>query len=202
MKAVRRGNDLTDTGEGGKSIYEEPFNDEFHTRLRFCGRDLIAIANAGKDDNDSQFFFTLGSTPELQNKHRIFGRVTGESIYSMFKLEEALVDESWTAEQHVKLRFYPNDRRVVWRGVAELVKARATPAPPSGRIVSSWLDLIGRWIRKIARTELASFEAIRRNVAGCCGVDRHLAQLLPATGQPNPMRLGRSAVINSPLPRA
>ncbi|OAD56488.1 Peptidyl-prolyl cis-trans isomerase CWC27 like protein [Eufriesea mexicana] len=94
MKAVRRGNDLTDTGEGGKSIYEEPFNDEFHTRLRFCGRDLIAIANAGKDDNDSQFFFTLGSTPELQNKHRIFGRVTGESIYSMFKLEEALVDEN------------------------------------------------------------------------------------------------------------
>ncbi|OAD54037.1 Peptidyl-prolyl cis-trans isomerase CWC27 like protein [Eufriesea mexicana] len=30
----------------------------------------------------------------LQNKHTIFGRVTGESIYSMLKLEEALVDEN------------------------------------------------------------------------------------------------------------
>ncbi|OAD53530.1 Peptidyl-prolyl cis-trans isomerase CWC27 like protein [Eufriesea mexicana] len=33
------------------------------------------------------------STPDLQNKHTIFGRVTGESIYSMLKLEEALVNE-------------------------------------------------------------------------------------------------------------
>ncbi|OAD60507.1 Peptidyl-prolyl cis-trans isomerase CWC27 like protein [Eufriesea mexicana] len=28
--------------------------------------------NAGKDDNGSQFFFTLSSTPDLQNKHTIF----------------------------------------------------------------------------------------------------------------------------------
>ncbi|OAD56578.1 Peptidyl-prolyl cis-trans isomerase CWC27 like protein [Eufriesea mexicana] len=68
--------------------------DEFHTRLRFCRRDLITMANVGKDDNGSQFFFTLNCTPELQNKHTIFGEVTGESIYSMLKLEEALADEN------------------------------------------------------------------------------------------------------------
>ncbi|OAD52017.1 Peptidyl-prolyl cis-trans isomerase CWC27 like protein [Eufriesea mexicana] len=56
--------------------------------------DLIAMANAGKDDCISQFFLTLSSTPDLQNKHAIFGRVTGESIYSMLKLEEALVHET------------------------------------------------------------------------------------------------------------
>ncbi|OAD52861.1 Peptidyl-prolyl isomerase cwc27 [Eufriesea mexicana] len=49
---------------------------------------------AGKDDNDSQFFFTLSSTPDLQNKHTLFGKFTGETIYIMFKFGEALVDEN------------------------------------------------------------------------------------------------------------
>ncbi|CAL1684793.1 unnamed protein product [Lasius platythorax] len=91
---IAQGGDPTGTGEGGESIYGQPFKDEFHTRLRFCRRGLLAMANAGKDDNGSQFFFTLGSTPELQNKHTIFGKVTGETIYNMLKLEDALVDEN------------------------------------------------------------------------------------------------------------
>ncbi|OAD57829.1 Peptidyl-prolyl cis-trans isomerase CWC27 like protein [Eufriesea mexicana] len=52
------------------------------------------MANAGKDDNGSQFFFSFSSTPTLQNKHTIFGKVTAEMIYNMLKLEEALVDEN------------------------------------------------------------------------------------------------------------
>lgn len=91
---IAQGGDPTGTGEGGESIYGQPFKDEFHTRLRFCRRGLLAMANAGKDDNGSQFFFTLGSTPELQNKHTIFGKVTGETVYNMLKLEEALIDEN------------------------------------------------------------------------------------------------------------
>ncbi|OAD55919.1 Peptidyl-prolyl cis-trans isomerase CWC27 like protein [Eufriesea mexicana] len=67
---------------------------EFHTRLCFWRRDLIAMANAGKDDNGSQFFFTLSSTSDLQKEHTIFGTLTGETIYNMLKLEEALVDEN------------------------------------------------------------------------------------------------------------
>ncbi|OAD55944.1 Peptidyl-prolyl cis-trans isomerase CWC27 like protein [Eufriesea mexicana] len=53
------------------------------TRFNSCGR----------DNNASQFLFTLGSTSELQSKHTIFGKVTGEPIYNMLKLVEALVDE-------------------------------------------------------------------------------------------------------------
>lgn len=51
------------------------------------------MANAGKDDNSSQFFFTLAPTPDLQNKHTIFGKVTGETIYNMIKLEDTMVDQ-------------------------------------------------------------------------------------------------------------
>ncbi|OAD57497.1 Peptidyl-prolyl cis-trans isomerase CWC27 like protein [Eufriesea mexicana] len=52
--------DFTGIEEGSK-IYGEKFKDEFHTGLRFCQRDLIAMFNAGKDANTSQFLFTLGA---------------------------------------------------------------------------------------------------------------------------------------------
>ena len=41
----------------------------------FFNRGLVCMANAGKDDNGSQFFFTLAATRELQNKHTVFGKV-------------------------------------------------------------------------------------------------------------------------------
>jgi peptidyl-prolyl cis-trans isomerase SDCCAG10 len=50
--------------------------DEFHSRLRFNRRGLVAMANAGPHDNGSQFFFTLGRADELNNKHTIFGKVS------------------------------------------------------------------------------------------------------------------------------
>uniref|UniRef100_A0A8D2KTL2 Spliceosome-associated protein CWC27 homolog n=1 Tax=Varanus komodoensis TaxID=61221 RepID=A0A8D2KTL2_VARKO len=72
---IVQGGDPTGTGLGGESIYGAPFKDEFHSRLRFNRRGLVAMANAGPHDNGSQFFFTLGRADELNNKHTIFGKV-------------------------------------------------------------------------------------------------------------------------------
>ena len=48
------------------------------------------MANGGaKNDNGSQFFLTLGETPELQGKHTMFGRVEGATIYNLMKMGEA-----------------------------------------------------------------------------------------------------------------
>jgi len=91
---IVQGGDPSGTGLGGESIYGEPFRDEFHSRLRFVRRGLLGMANAGRDDNRSQFFFTLSSTPELQNKHTIFAKVTGNTLYNMLKLEDSLVDRN------------------------------------------------------------------------------------------------------------
>ncbi|XP_052743172.1 spliceosome-associated protein CWC27 homolog isoform X2 [Bicyclus anynana] len=88
---IVQGGDPSGDGTGGESVYGDTFKDEFHSRLRFNRRGLVAMANAGKDDNGSQFFFTLGATPELQNKHTIFGKVTGDTIYNVLKLAEGLI---------------------------------------------------------------------------------------------------------------
>lgn len=97
---IAQGGDPNGDGTGGESIYGEPFKDEFHQRLRFARRGLVAMANAGKDDNGSQFFFTLAATPELQNKHTIFGKVTGETIFNMLKLEEGLIEDERPVYPH------------------------------------------------------------------------------------------------------
>jgi peptidyl-prolyl cis-trans isomerase SDCCAG10 len=41
-------------------VYGAPFKDEFHSRLRFSHRGLVAAANQNaKHTNGSQFFITL-----------------------------------------------------------------------------------------------------------------------------------------------
>jgi cyclophilin family peptidyl-prolyl cis-trans isomerase len=47
-------------------------------------RGLVGMANSGKrNTNTSQFFFTLDKADELTNKHTMFGKVVGNTIYSM-----------------------------------------------------------------------------------------------------------------------
>ena len=50
-------------------------------------RGLVCMANAGKDDNGSQFFFTLAATRELQNKHTVFGKVGSGSLNYLLVLK-------------------------------------------------------------------------------------------------------------------
>ncbi|XP_045460888.1 spliceosome-associated protein CWC27 homolog [Harmonia axyridis] len=101
---IAQGGDPNGDGTGGESIYGEPFKDEFHQRLKFTRRGLLAMANAGKDDNGSQFFFTLGATPELQNKHTIFGKVTGDTIFNMLKLQDGLIEDEKPVYPHKILK--------------------------------------------------------------------------------------------------
>ncbi|KAG0043024.1 Peptidyl-prolyl isomerase cwc27 [Gryganskiella cystojenkinii] len=92
---IIQGGDPEGTGLGGESCLDggKPFQDEFHSRLRFVRRGLVAMANSGTpNDNRSQFFITLDSTPELQNKHTIFGKVTGDTIFNVLQIGGLEVD--------------------------------------------------------------------------------------------------------------
>ena len=72
---IIQGGDPTGTGEGGESVYGKEFPDEFHQRLRFVRRGLVAMASSGPNSNRSQFFITLDRTEELNRKHTIFAKV-------------------------------------------------------------------------------------------------------------------------------
>lgn len=72
----------------------EPIKNEFHSRLRFSRRGLVGMATNEGVDNNMQFFFTLDQTPELQNTHTIFGKVTGDTIYNMIKLNDCQTDHN------------------------------------------------------------------------------------------------------------
>lgn len=119
---ILQGGDPTGTGHGGESIYDSGalsaprppegngiwpmeertganagphgvgFKDEFHSRLKYNRRGLLGMANEGPNTNLSQFFLTLGATPELQGKNTLFGRVAGDTIYNLARMGEVEVE--------------------------------------------------------------------------------------------------------------
>eukprot|EP00559_Dactyliosolen_fragilissimus_P000519 CAMPEP_0184863750 /NCGR_PEP_ID=MMETSP0580-20130426/12288_1 /TAXON_ID=1118495 /ORGANISM="Dactyliosolen fragilissimus" /LENGTH=146 /DNA_ID=CAMNT_0027362257 /DNA_START=103 /DNA_END=543 /DNA_ORIENTATION=+ len=70
-----QGGDPTGTGRGGESVYGGKFEDEITRNLKHTGAGVVSMANAGPNTNGSQFFVTLKTTPFLDGKHTIFGRI-------------------------------------------------------------------------------------------------------------------------------
>ncbi|KAK1289416.1 hypothetical protein QJS10_CPB18g00817 [Acorus calamus] len=79
----------------GESIYGSVFADEFHSRLKFNHRGIVACANAGSPhSNGSQFFLTLDRCDWLDRKNTIFGKVTGDSIYNLLRIGDVETDKN------------------------------------------------------------------------------------------------------------
>ncbi len=101
-KFIIQGGDPTGTGKGGESIYKQMFEDEIRDHLKFTNRGIVAMANAGKDMNGSQFFITFAKAPHIDGKNTIFGKVIdGFPVLDM--MEKAKVDESMRPLTDVKI---------------------------------------------------------------------------------------------------
>ena len=86
--------DPTNTGGGGESIYSEDFRDEFHSRLKFNHRGVVAMNNKNKpNSNGSQFFITLEKCEEMNKKFTIFGKVTGPTYFNAVNISNLSADE-------------------------------------------------------------------------------------------------------------
>jgi cyclophilin family peptidyl-prolyl cis-trans isomerase len=70
---MAQGGDPTGTGSGGPGY--EYVNED--SDLKFDKPGVLAMANAGRDTNGSQFFITFAATPQLDGGYTIFGQVTG-----------------------------------------------------------------------------------------------------------------------------
>ncbi|MDD2383340.1 MAG: peptidylprolyl isomerase [Sulfurospirillaceae bacterium] len=88
-----QGGDPTGTGRGGESLYGKAFEDEFKANIVFDKAGILAMANAGKNTNGSQFFITTVPTPWLNGRHTIFGEVV-EGMDVVRKIENTPVSGS------------------------------------------------------------------------------------------------------------
>lgn len=85
--------DPSGTGNGGESIYGEPFENEIMSRLKFRYRGMVGMANTGgKHSNGSQFFITLERADILNGKYTLFGKVDGPTIYNLMKIGQVEVN--------------------------------------------------------------------------------------------------------------
>lgn len=73
-------------GTGSASIYGTTFDDEPFVAAH-TGPGLLSSANAGPNTNGCQFFLTAAKADWLDGKHVVFGRVIGDGLLVVRKIE-------------------------------------------------------------------------------------------------------------------
>ncbi len=103
--AVQTGDYHNGDGTAQKAIVNYPqdedmlFKDEFNSRLRFNKRGMLGSAKSdgghSKSDgkNGNQFFITLKATPELNGKNTVFGKVVGDSVFTVVRIADCELEE-------------------------------------------------------------------------------------------------------------
>jgi cyclophilin family peptidyl-prolyl cis-trans isomerase len=92
---MAQGGDPTGTGMGGPGY--EFVNED--SDLKFDKAGVLAMANAGRDTNGSQFFITFGPTPDLDGGYTIFGQVTsGMEVVNAITRRDPQTNPSFTGD--------------------------------------------------------------------------------------------------------
>jgi len=126
-----QGGDFTKgNGTGGESIYGHKFADE-NFKLKHIGKGILSMANSGPNSNGSQFFICTRSTPHLDEKHVVFGKVV--SGYEVVEAMEKCGSEDGKPTKVVKI-FDCGEVELAAgnEGQPPAKKARAAPSQQEG----------------------------------------------------------------------
>ncbi|KNC51945.1 uncharacterized protein AMSG_08189 [Thecamonas trahens ATCC 50062] len=92
--------DPTDSGTGGFSINYDPesgsdsgIGHEFHKRIKFAKRGIVACMASPDNRNRSQLLITLAPLPDLDGKATIIGKVVNRSLFTIMAMTEMLINE-------------------------------------------------------------------------------------------------------------
>jgi cyclophilin family peptidyl-prolyl cis-trans isomerase len=92
---MAQGGDPTGTGMGGPGY--EFVNED--SDLTFDKAGVLAMANAGRDTNGSQFFITFGPAPQLNDGYTIFGQVVeGMDVVHSITRRDPLQNPGYTGD--------------------------------------------------------------------------------------------------------
>ena len=102
-KFIIQGGDPEGTGKGGASIYGKFFEDEYSDELLHNERGVVGMANRSKaNTNSSQFYFTYGPQPQLNNQCTVFGKII-HGLKVLEKMEGSAVDNKFRPVQDIKI---------------------------------------------------------------------------------------------------
>ncbi|KAH0671468.1 hypothetical protein KY290_026047 [Solanum tuberosum] len=87
---IQGGDFLKGDGSGCVSIYGSKFEDE-NFIAKHTGPGLLSMANSGPNTNGCQFFVSCAKCEWLDNKHVVFGRVVGDGLLVVRKIENVAV---------------------------------------------------------------------------------------------------------------
>lgn len=83
---IQGGDFVKGDGTGCVCIYGTRFDDE-NFLAKHTGPGLLSMANSGPNSNGCQFFLTCAKCDWLDNKHVVFGKVLGDSLLVLRKVE-------------------------------------------------------------------------------------------------------------------
>merc|ERR1712014_303271 len=83
---IQSGDFVKHDGTGSISIYGTHFNDE-NFIANHTGPGLLSMSNSGINTNGCQFFITCNKAEWLDGKHTVFGRLLGDSMLVVRKIE-------------------------------------------------------------------------------------------------------------------
>lgn len=84
--------------------------DEFDKALRHNKPGILSMANRGKNTGSSQFFITVAPTPQLNDKHAVFGQCPNPKV--AVKISKVKTDARWDRPvEPVKIKTMTFERR-------------------------------------------------------------------------------------------